>query len=595
MRNINGRKSRTAFALISTSFLLLAACIFSKCSLFNRPDRGNSVTIRLTAEPEKLNPLLSEDGNTVQVTANIFMALLDFDAKTLELVPLLAKNRPIVSVIDTGANKGGVTYTYQIRDEAAWDNGTPVTAADYIFTIKAVMNKQSGANNFRSGLDFIRDITVDAKNPKKFTIIADKAYILSETNSGTVPILPEYIYDAGGLLKKYSVAELSKSMRDTSSVKGELAQFATQFQSPKFSRDSSGVNGCGAYTLDEWTDGQKLVLKKKKNWWGDRTSQKIPILTNLPEKIIFKPVKDEVAVLSLLKNQELDVASKISPKAFLELQKNDSTKENYAFLNPPAFSIAYIGINTKDPKLADKRVRRALTYLADPQTYITKIMNGFAEPCAGPFVPQRPYYNKNVDAVSTNIERAKTLLKDAGWINTNGDSTVDKDVAGKKTELVLRYVYASQNVLAKNIGLLFQENAKKAGVGVILQGLDDKVVKENLKKRDFDMFLSSSGFAPGLDDPKEIWSLSSNTPDGANRFQFGDAHSEALIQQIRSELNPEKRNQLYADFQKLIGDEAPAIFLFEPKERLLIHKRFIPETTAKRPGYVLGLFRLSTK
>lgn len=578
-------------------FFLLPAMLFffSQCNLFNKPGKGNTVTIRLNGEPEKLNPLISEEANAVQVMNNIFMTLLDFDAKTLELVPLLAKNRPTVSPIDTGIYKGGLAYIYEIRDEAVWDNGTPVTAADYIFTVKAVMDKQSGANNFRSGLDFIRDIVTDAKNPKKFTVIADKAYILSETNSGTVPVLPEYIYDASGLLRKYTVAELAKAVRDTTGVTGALAQFAAQFQTPKFSRDTSGVSGCNAYFLDEWSEGQRLVLKKKKNWWGDKASQKIPILTELPEKLIFKPVKDEVAVLSLLKNQELDVASKISPKAFMELQKNDSTKENYTFLNPPSFSIAYIGINTKDPKLTDKRVRRALTYLADPQTYITKVMNGFAEPCAGPFVPQRPYYNKNVDAVSMNIERAKALLAEAGWINSNGDSTLDKNIGGKQTELELRYIYASQNVLAKNIGFLFQENAKKAGVGIKLQGLDDKVVKENMKKRDFDLFLSSSGFAPGLDDPKEVWSISSNTPDGANRFQFGDAGSEALIQQIRTELNPEKRNQLYAQFQTLISDEAPAIFLFEPKDRLVIHKRFITETTAKRPGYVLGSFRLSPK
>ena len=480
--------------------------IFSQCSLFNKPDRGNTVTIRLNGEPEKLNPLISEEANAVQVMSNIFMTLLDFDAKSLELVPLLAKSRPIVSPIDTGIYKGGLAYIYEIRDEAVWDNGTPVTAADYIFTIKAVMDKQSGANNFRSGLDFIRDIITDAKNPKKFTVIADKAYILSETNSGTIPVLPEYIYDATGLLRKYTVAELAKAVKDTTGVTGGLAQFAAQFQTPKFSRDTSGVSGCNAYVLDEWTEGQRLVLKKKKKWWGDIASQKIPILTELPEKLIFKPVKDEVAVLSLLKNQELDVASKISPKAFLELQKNDSTKENYTFLNPPSLSIAYIGINTKDPKLADKRVRRALTYLADPQTYITKVMNGFAEPCAGPFVPQRPYYNKNVDAVSMNIERAKALLEEAGWVNSNGDSTLDKNIDGKQTELELRYIYASQNVLAKNIGFLFQENAKKDGVSIKLQGLDDKVVKENMKKRDFDLFLSSSGFAPGLDDPKEVWS-----------------------------------------------------------------------------------------
>ncbi len=153
--------------LFGFMLLMVTSNSFIACTS-DKDKKGNKAYIRIPSEPEKLNPLTTEDVNAVQVMSNIFLSLLDFDAKTLDLVPVLAKNRPIATPIDTGKYKGGIAYTYEIREEATWDNGKPVTAADYIFTIKAILNKKAGANNLRSGLDFIKDIVVDAQNPKKF-------------------------------------------------------------------------------------------------------------------------------------------------------------------------------------------------------------------------------------------------------------------------------------------------------------------------------------------------------------------------------------------------------------------------------------------
>ena len=260
---------------------------------------GNKTYVRLSTDPDRLNPLTTEDGNAMQVISYMFPALLDFDPQTLELTPLLAKNRPIVVPIDTGKLKGGTSYTYEIRDEAMWDNGKPVTAADYIFTIKAILNPKSGANNWRSGLDFISNIVVDATNPKKFTIFSNKKYFLAESKSGTVPLLPEYIYDTEGLLKTFSIADMVKL--DTGKMAPAMTQFANNFQSPKFSREIGSVVGCGPYTLAEWKMGERLVLKKKTNWWGDKLASQSPFLMALPDELHFRPVKDETAAMALLK------------------------------------------------------------------------------------------------------------------------------------------------------------------------------------------------------------------------------------------------------------------------------------------------------
>ena len=96
-----------------------------------------------------------------------------------------------------------------------------------------------------------------------------------------------------------------------------------------------------------------------------------------------------------------------------------------------------------------------------------------------------------------------------------------------------------------------------------------------------------------MDDPKEMWATSSNQPDGANRFQFENKAADALIEQLRSELDVTKRNELYKKFQALIYDEQPAVFLFTAKERLALNKRFDATVMANpRRLYWLGEFKL---
>ena len=586
------------FALNPTNLLFFVAVIalLNACKSDNTktPLTGNAVYIRLAAEPNGLNPLSTEDGSSIQITSQIFQSLLEFDPQTLELTPVLAKSRPIVTSIDTGRFKGGTAYSYEIREEATWKDGSPVTAADVAFTVKAVLNKKSGANNYRSTIDFIKDIEIDPVNPKKLTMFSDKRYILAESSMGTLPILSEKAYDTEGVLKNISVADLAKAVKD-STVKldaAAISAFATRFQQPKFSREVAAIVGSGAYELAEWKSGERIALKKKANWWGDKIAATTPILTNLPDQIFFKIVADEAAGMALVKDGQFDVAVRIQAKQFIDMQKDPKLAGVYNFLTAPSNNLAFIGVNCKDPKLNDRRTRRALAHLLNTADLIKNVMYGFAEPCATPFLPSKPYYDASIKNPEYNLLKAKALLAETGWKDTNGDSILDKRINGKQTELVLRYCIQSANAAGKNIGLIFQEDAKKAGIKIELIPLDNKAFSEAMRKRDFDIFLNQMGLNAGLDDPKELWASSSNTPDGGNRIQFENKQADVLIEQIRSELDPIKRDVLYKQFQKLITDEQPAIFLFSTKDRILLNKRFEVATTLRRPGYVLGQFKI---
>jgi peptide/nickel transport system substrate-binding protein len=570
----------------------VAILIFNIISCKPDNDRGNVATIRLPTEPDKLNPLATEDMSAILVMNQMFMQLLDFDPKTLELVPILAKNRPTVVHIDTGVYKGGTAYTYEIREEATWDNSTPVTAADYVFTVKTILNKKTGASNLRSGLDFIKDIVVDVQNPKKFTILSDKTYILSESKAGTFAVLPEYIYDTEGILKNYKVADLAKMVKDTTlKLDDNLAKFANKFQNVRYLREKDGIVGCGPYAFDEWISGQGISVKKKANWWGEKLASTTPLMQALPDKIIFKPIKDATAAMSQIQNGELDASFNMPPKDFNALKNDSKVAAHYELAAIPLLSLAYVGFNCKDPKLSDKRTRRAIAHIFDVDAIVKNLAGGFGTPSGSPFVSQRPYYDANLKPIPLNIEQAKALLVEAGWKDSNGDGTVDKKIGGKTTELVLRYVFGN-NEQAKNLGLMLQESGKKAGIGIKLEPVETAMMQDYFKKRNYDMFYSAWGFPPGIDDPKEIWHSTSNTPDGGNRFQFENKQLDVLIDQIRSELDETKRNVLYKQFQLLIYEEQPTVFLFIRQERIALHKRFEAAIMAMRPGFLPNTFKL---
>ncbi|MDZ7877584.1 MAG: ABC transporter substrate-binding protein [Saprospiraceae bacterium] len=584
------------FAFYPTILLLSVAAItlYSACGDNSKsPLTGNDVYIRLGNEPNGLNPLTTEDASAIQVTSQIFQSLLEFDPQTLELTPLLAKTRPNVVVIDTGRFKGGSSYTYEIRDEATWKDGSPVMATDVTFTLKAVLNKKSGANNLRSTVDFIKDIVIDAANPRKFTVFSDKRYILAESNSGTLPIFPEKFYDTEGVLKDVSVADLSKALKD-STVKLDaavLSKFGVNFQQAKFSREPLAITGSGAYELVEWKSAERIVLKKKTNWWGDKSAATTPILTNLPERLFYKIVNDEVATTALVKDGQFDVAARLQAKQFVDMQNDPKLQNIYTFLTAPTNNLAYLGFNCKDVKLSDRRTRRAIAHLIQPDYLIKTIMNGFADPCPTPFLPSKSYFDSSIKSPEYSIEKAKTLLAEAGWKDTNGDSTLDKRINGKQTELVIRFCYANAPA-GKNTGLILQDEAKKVGIKVQLLPVDAKSFLDALKRRDFDMFLSQMGMTSALDDPKETWASSSSTPDGGNRVQFENKAADALIDQIRGEFDPVKRDLLYKKFQQLLAEEQPAIFLFATKDRIVLGKRFEATPSLRRPGYVVGQFKI---
>ncbi len=584
------RKFHVFSAITLLGFVFFFACKPETTTHWKHND--NTVRVRLPADIKTLNPYLYRTSYEAAAINMAYQYLMNFDPKTLEMIPELVKSAPVIQDITDGEFTGGQTFTYEILDEAVWDDGQPVTGYDYRFSLKAVFNPKMPTQRFLPYLGSLVDVQVDEANPKKFTIITKDKYFLAEPAASNWVVLPEHIFDPEGLMSGIQLKDLTNPEK-AAGIAGDphLQEFADAFTSPKFSREV--VAASGPYGLSEWVDGQRIVMAKKKNWWGDKLAAHQTMLAAYPDTIVFVPIADQTAAITELKNENIDVMLEMAPKEFKELKSNDLVNGIFNFYTPPRFAFFYIALNTKNPKLEDKRVRRALAHTLDMNMVINDLYDGFGERIIGPFLPDKKYYNHDLAPIELNLEKARQLLADAGWADTNGNGIVDKNIDGEQMELKIQCIYNPASAFQDNLTEVMKNNAQKAGIDIEREQMETNVLRQHMGNRDYEMSAGlGAGSAPVPDDPKQLFHTDSDNPGGSNYSRFGNAETDALIEAIRNAPDEATRNGLYLKFQEVLYDEQPLIFLFAPKGRVVVHKRFEAVTTRNSPGVSLRQMKL---
>lgn len=565
-------------------------------SVVSKKAGKNEVFVHLSSDLDKINPIISTSANASLVERFMFYNLLETDPATLGLTNVVAVGRPIIEEIETeafGETISGLSITYEIRPEAVWDDGTPVTAKDYEFALKVIKNPKVDCESLRPYFEFIFDISIDADNPKKFTVLTQDKYILSESVSSGY-LYPKHVYDPEGLMDAYTVKQLSNP-GNFADLAGDLniIKFAEQFNGEKYSRDPEFVVGCGPYRLKEWSTGQRVILEKKENWWGEAFVGKEIRFDNYPDKIVYEIIVDNTTAVTAMKDESIDVMHYIPSKDYVDLKENDHFKALFTLYEPIAPSYSYIGLNNKSPKLSDKKVRQALSMALDYETIKKVISYDLAERTVGPVHPNKPYYNKDIPLYPYDLNAAKALLDESGWLDNDGNGVREKEIDGQTIELKLEFLLPAGSESAENIALMLKNNMAKVGVDIEIVQKEWTVFLEQVKAHEFEMSTMSWMMGPDLSDFKQIWHTESYN-GGSNYIGFGNAYTDELIDKIRYELDEEKRTAMYLEFQEILHEEAPYIFMFTPKNKMAFHNRFDNANAyLLRPGHFENEFKLN--
>lgn len=554
---------------------------FSSCE----QEKTEDIVLWQSTDPLTLNPMIARTAGSRRIAERIFQPLVQVDYFTYELVPVLAKSRPVIEEL----NDSTISMSFEIREEAIWDDtGEPITGDDVDFTIKLVKAPGAASSSLSLYFDYIKDIKVDETNRKKFTLYC-KPYMILESALTDLMIMPAHVYDTENILEDFTVSGLTNdkdSLLENSELK-RYAQFFTNF--PK-----ETVVGSGPFILDSWEDKQKLTLRLKENWWGNSIENGNSWLKAYPKKLVYKTIPDGNTAVNALKVEEIDVMYRIDPRKFVEeLRKDSSFINTFHHGTPSQFIYSYMGMNMDNSKLSDVKTRQALRHLMDVDEYSERVFFGLGERVSTFIHPsKKKFINEKLVLPDYNLEKAKKLLAEAGWADSNQDGTLDKMIDGERVDFKIDVIFPIVANTSEEGVLLFKNTCAEAGIKVNPTGLQFKVMLEKLQARDYEMYLGLWQAAPVESDPSQLWHTNA-IGTGQNYTGFGNPKSDEILEALKVELSEDKRAILYKELQQMIDDEAPYIFMLAVKNRVAVHKRIVdPNFSSMGHGFWEAGFQL---
>jgi len=518
------------------------------------PVTGDWLLAHILSDPEQLNPLTSNDAGATAILGYVVQSLLTRDPRSLELKPLLAEARPVIS-----ADK--LTYTFKIRRDAHFQDGRKLTGEDVLFSIKAIKCPLVNAPFARVYYESVIDAQLIDEYTIRFAI--KEPYFLNETMLGGIDVLPRHYYDPQNLLKDATIKDLNG---DPAKLADNVKRFADQFNK-NYSRNPMGS---GPYKFHAWKTGQEVELVRDAKYWG---IGKPDVDQAYLDRHKYRVINNIDAALTSLKSGALDSMS-LQPLQHMQQTGTERFKQDFdkhEYFSP---NYTYLGWNNDHPIFQDKRVRKAMTYLANRKQMVKTILFNLGQVIDGPIYFHRPEYDKTLVSIPYDPKKALELLSEAGWKDSDGDGVLDKSVDGKKVPFRFEIKFNSGNATRKSVALTMQDELKKHGIAVTVRELDWTVFLSEIKERRFDAMILGWSMSVTEPDAYQVWHSSQAANKGSNHIGYKNPRVDKILEDYRREFDAKKRVELYREFQKILQDEQPYTFLFTPKSISAVSRRF---------------------
>ena len=312
----------------------------------------------------------------------------------------------------------------------------------------------------------------------------------------------------------------------------------------------------GAFKVESFSPQTGLVLSAHQAHWKGKPKV---------DRVNAKYISDAKSRSMALQSGELDFAAQIMPADLPILQKDPKLQ----VLSGPNLRIFLLRINMAHPIMHDPVFRQALHYAIQKDVYAEKIAHGI--PARGPFSEVLDFGHRGADSYPYNPEKAKALLDQLGYRDSNGDGI--REFQGKN--IVLQYLYATNHgAEAKNIGIAMQQDLKKVGIGLETQQMENYASAAQAGK--FDFLYERWTSAPAVDPQyflDSAFKTGSSSLGAGNVGRYSNKALDALIDEMSTVSDREKRNELGRKGAQILMDDVAAIFLFYQTGNVVYNKR----------------------
>ena len=487
------------------------------------PQKGGDFAEAITTDAVSFHLYQTTDATSRMYQDKVYASGLWLrDPKTSQPIPGLAEAWT--------TSNDGKTYTFSLRKDLKWSDGTPLTANDFVWTFEQadkLENKYPYTDSITNIASYL------AKDDSTLEITLKEAACIALTSVDAITPLPKHVW--------------SKLDWNNPAKNPEIA-FPSVVSGP--------------YKLKEWQRGDHATFVR-----NDLYYRGAPYFDSYTIRI----VPDSAKQFQMLKGGDVDTAP-VAASDFADARKVDSLKL-YEW-NPAAPEWDFIGFNLRRPFLKNVLVRQALAYAIPRDAIADQIFNGLAKPTYSVFAPTMSVFNPDVPRYDYNPDTAKATLQKAGFkLDANG-KLVD---SSNKPVPKLRILYNIGNKQREQIGMVAQGEFRKLGIESDLLYADFSTYVDFLRKEPFDFDLFILGWHTPVEPylSYQMWS-EANIPQ-LNLSAYVSKQVEELFgQSNRPPCDADARKKIFAQIQKTISTDVPYIFLTYRTGYAFVNKRVLP-------------------
>ena len=496
---------------------LLAAAVLLGLGCWNPAlaadeDIGDAVVTASIAEPSTLVPLVAADSASHSICALLFNGLVKYD-KTLRLIGDLAERWDLLD--------GGLTLRFHLRRGVRWHDGAPLTADDVRFTYESLINP-AVRTPYRGDFERVRSLTVVDPWTVEVRYAEPFAPALS---SWTMWIVPRH----------------------------RLAG-----QAPPATPFARRPVGTGPYRLRRWRTAEWLELEANSDYFGGA-----PAIRGWVERII----PDQATTFLELQTEGIDVTS-LTPLQYRRQATTPFFTAQYQLARYPSFGYTYLGYNLSLPMFQDLRVRQAIALALDKPAIVRGALLGLGRVATGPFLPDSWAHDPGVPPTPHDPARAKALLAEAGWQDTDGDGWLDR--GGRPFAFT---ILTNQNLSRELTAQIIQQQLKDVGIRVQVRVVEwSSFLAQFIQPRRYEAVLLAWGLSPEPD-LYDIWHSSKTKPGEFNFIGYANPVVDRLLEEGRGTFDQGARAERYHAIHRILAEDQPVCFLYVGDALPIIHRR----------------------
>jgi peptide/nickel transport system substrate-binding protein len=525
----------TAIAAQVTSASAAPSHIVARRQLNQNANPDGVLIVGTETDIEGFDPGRAQALATTRVNINVLEGLLKYTTGTVDLMPLLATEVP--SLENGGISEDGLTYTFKIREDVKFSDGTDFNADAVKMSYQRLTdpNFQYYDSANTSGFFFTGLTAVDVVDPMtvKFTLGAPNAAFMELSN----------IYSGKVISPK-------------------------QIQEQSIEQIGQAAIGTGPFVVKSWELGVKAELERNENYWGTKPGLKT---------LIFRPIPEPTARVAALLNGEVDMIVVVPPDSVQAVKDNpDLTYEQ-----GPSLHYWFIQLNTTAKPFDDVRVRQAVNYAVDKEGLTRDVLQGSATPATQPMPAANWSYNPDIVGYPYDPEKAKSLLAEAGYGDGFSTNMIIPQSGSGMMVPVQMNEFIQGNLRDVGVEIEIQSFEWVSYLGIWAQGLNDQVTMGNQSIMASEPYVANFLLA-GTFTPSE---------GGWNIGYYSNPEVDKLLTDALATADKEQRKQLYFQAWEKITADAPWIFVCNDLQPMAFKKKVQGYLT--NPAYVIDFTTIS--